>query len=263
MYRYDLPALFSYLRPDQPVKNVTAFTKGQDAKPNSVFQQIDIDKAASPLIAQLKTSTQASLQKQVNSNERVVDGSFQCTPTTTPNQRVGAIVSSVTVSVSVSCTEEVFDLTAALSMARNLLPTNLPTGVNVTGYALQGNVVTNLLSASVVSAAGQGNVQVQAVGRWVYQFSSQMEQQIKQAVLGHNKAEAQNILAQYAGISNAVINISGGSTMPSNVSDITLNVASLANLPNTPVATATPYGPVGGTAPASTPSTNGTPSVGS
>jgi hypothetical protein len=247
------------------VKNTAAFHGGQDAQPNSIIQQSDIDGAAKSLTTQLTSSTQATLQKQLKSNERVVDGTFNCKPTTNADHRAGDHASSVTVSVSVTCSEEVFDLAAAQRIASNLLPTNLPSGVDLSGYKLVGPIVTNLVSATQVSEAGQVSVNMQAAGRWVYQFSNQVQQQIKQSLLKKSKTDALGILRQYAGLASANITISSGSIMPAVTSDIAINIVAIPGLtPGAPPATATPYVPVGGTpTEAGTPTGNGTPNEGS
>ena len=236
------------------VKNATAFTGGQDAVPNIVIQQSDIDNAEAPLIKQLTTSTQAALQKQVKGNESVVDGTFQCIPTKTADQKVGDVAPTVTVSVSVACSEEVFDLAAAEQMAKGLLQTNLPRNIDLTGYALIGQIITSLVSATQVSAQGQVSINILAADRWVYQFTSILQQQIKQTLVKQSKSEVLNILKQYPGVSSVNIDISKGSTMPTDVNDITLNIAQLPGLqPGVPGSTVVP----GGTG--NTPTNGGTP----
>jgi len=246
------------------VKNTNAFAGGQDAQPNSIIQQSDIDGAANSVMGQLKTSAQAALQKQVKSNERVADGSLQCKPTTQANHKAGDSAPSVSVSVTVACTEEVFDFAAAQQMASNLLITDQPSGVNLAGYKLVGAIIPSLESATVSSVENQVAIIMQAAGRWVYQFSSQQQQLIKQKLVTHSKADALNILKGYVGLASASINISTGSIMPATASDITISLVTIPGLsPGTPIVTATSYVPVGGTPTVGTPTGKGTPSGGS
>jgi hypothetical protein len=245
------------------VRNANPFHGGQDAQPNSIIQQSDIDGAAQPLITQLTASTQAAVKKQLKSNESVAESpSNGCKPTTSATQKAGDHAPSVTVSVSVTCMEVVYDLGAAEKMASSLLPTNLPGGIDVDGYALVGPVVTKLASASVVSAQNQVGIQMQAAGRWVYQFGSQAQQQIKQHIAKLGKADALNVLKQQIGLASADISISSGGVMPAILSDITINIVSVPGLTQgTFPATATPYVTV--PAGESTPTENGTPNPGS
>jgi hypothetical protein len=236
------------------VKNLAAFTGGQDPQTNSVITQNDIDKAIKSASDQLQASTQATMNQQVKSNERVVDGSLKCTPTATADHKVGDVAKTVTASVSVTCTEEVFDFAAAQQIASHLLSNS----VTLTGYKLAGSVITTLKNSSVVSAQNQVSITLQAAGRWVYQFSDQQVQQIKTGLVNLSKDKALNQLKQYAGLASATISISSGSTMPSNASDITVTVAAVPGLPQSTPSS----GPTGGSTPgggSGTPAGNATP----
>jgi hypothetical protein len=233
------------------VRNSAAFTGGKNAIPNSLILSSDITNAENPLIGQLKTSTQADLQKLMKSNERVVDNTFQCTPKTSADHNAGDIVSTFTVMVSVACSEDVYDLVAAEQMAQGLLPTNLPSGVDIKGYAPVGQVQTSLVSATQVSQPGQVSINILASGRWVYQFTSALQQQIKQAIANKSEAVAKSILRQYTGIDSYTLNISSGSTMPANINDINLTIQPISGLqPSTPTTTSSTPG--GGVVPTST-----------
>ncbi|HEX7736594.1 MAG TPA: hypothetical protein VF458_17230 [Ktedonobacteraceae bacterium] len=223
------------------VKNTSPFHGGVDAQPNIIIQQSDIDGAAKPLVTQLTQSTQAALQKEIKSTERIVDNSpaSACPAMTTADHKVGDHASSFTVTVSVTCTEQVFDFAGAQQIATNLLSTDPPKNVDLVGYKLVGQVITSLVSATVLGGEGQVRVDMQAAGKWVYQFDAQKQAQIKLALIKRSKADAQTILAQYAGVFKVNIDISSGSTMPDNVNDITLNFVSIAGLTPGPSSTPT------------------------
>ncbi|HVU70678.1 MAG TPA: hypothetical protein VHD63_26370, partial [Ktedonobacteraceae bacterium] len=209
------------------VKNTSPFHGGQDAQPNNVITQNDIDKAVKSVMNPLQASTQAAMNQQVKSNERVIDGSLKCTPTTTADHKADDVAKSVTVKVSVTCTEEVFDFAAAQQIASRLLSNS----VTLTGYKLVGTVITTLKNSSVVSAQNQASITMQAAGRWVYQFSDQELQQMKTGLVNLSKDKALTQLKQYAGLASANISLSSGSTMPANASDITMKVATVPGLP--------------------------------
>lgn len=241
--------------PGISVKNTSAFSGGQDAQSNSVIQQADIDGAANPLVNSLSQSAQSALQKQVKSTEKVVDGSFTCQKTINHDHNVGDVAKSVKVTVTVKCNEEVYDFATARTMVTNLLQTHAQSDATLTGYKLVGQIVTTPLSDTVVSKEGQVNIEMNAQGKWVYQFTDQMLQNIKQALVRHTKAEAQSILAHNPGVATASIEISSGSVMPPNASDITLKVLPVQGVQNTP------------TGPGSTPTVSGgspgiTPTIG-
>ncbi|HVU69602.1 MAG TPA: hypothetical protein VHD63_20875, partial [Ktedonobacteraceae bacterium] len=196
------------------VRNSSSFSGGQDAQPNNVITQNDITKAVKSVADQLQASTQAAMNQQVKSNERVIDGSLKCTPTTTKDHNAGDVAKSVTVKVFVTCTEVVFDFAAAQQIASRLLSNS----VTLTGYKLAGTVITTLKNSSVVSAQHQASITLQAAGRWVYQFSDQELQQIKTGLVNLSKDKALTQLKQYAGLASANISLSSGSTMPANAS---------------------------------------------
>jgi hypothetical protein len=220
------------------VDNTAPFTGGQDAQPNSVIQQSDIDKAAQPLVTSLSQSTGNELQKQVKSNERVVDNSFKCKPTVNPSVKAGTVAKTVTVTVQVTCTEEVYDFAAAQSMATSLLQTKAQNDPDLnTQYALDGKIVTTVLSDTVVTAQGQVSIEIQAQGLWVYQFTAQMQQNIKNSLVKLSKASALSVLLHDMGVAAAKISISSGDLMPTNASDITLTIQTLPGVQPSPTGT--------------------------
>lgn len=241
--------LQSCCAPGITVKNLSAFTGGQDQIINSVIQQSDIDGAAKPLITSLTQSTQNSLQQGVKANERVVNGTLSCTPTTTADQQAGAVVKTVHVSVSVTCQEEVYDATAVQQMAVSLLldQAKNDTALNAQ-YTEVGQTVTNVLS--VVNTNGKISVEMQTQGLWVYQFTPQMQQNMKSRLVKLSLKSAQSVLQHWLGVAQAKISLSSGTTLPDNVNDMTLTVL---NVPG--VQQATP----GGTNPPN--GNNGTPSA--
>ena len=241
--------------PGITVNNKSAFTGGQDAVPNSVIQQSDIDGAVNPLAGAQTTATKADLQKQVRQNERVVDNTVSCTPTHTADHKPGDQAKQVTVSVSVQCTQEVYDFGAAVQMATGLLQGQAENDRDLTPftqYALDGQVVTNLVSASVVKADGQVALTIQARGLWVYQFTDQMLQNIKHQLLKLSQHDAQAILQNTMGVQHSPdavkIDISSGTTMPANPDDITLTVQKLPGASGPPVTSTPPPGGSNGTA---------------
>jgi hypothetical protein len=192
----------------------------------------------------------------------VVDNSFKCKPTVNPSVKAGTVAKTVTVQVQVTCTEEVYDFAAAQSMATGLLQTKAQNDPDLnTQYALDGKIVTTVLSDTVVSAQGQVSIEIQAQGLWVYQFTAQMQQNIKNSLVKLSKASALSVLQHDIGVAAAKISISSGDLMPTNASDITLTIQTLPGvqpsptgpsgtsptvLPTGPTPTATPVNGLGG-----------------
>lgn len=217
------------------VKNTAPFSGGQDAQQNSVLQQSDLDNAARPLISKLTQSTGAALQKQVKGGERVIENTYQCKPTITSDHKVGDAVKTASVQVVVVCTEEVYDFATAQQMATSRLQTRVRNDSDLNAhYTLDGQIVTSVLSNTVVSSAGQATIEVQAKGLWVYQITNQMQESIKQALPGISQADAQRVLTHTSGVAAAHISLSDGSFLPTNPNAITLVVQSLPKLQATP-----------------------------
>ncbi len=135
------------------VKNGT-FSGGRNPQPNPVVQQSDINGAADALAASLIPGTQSALQKQVRPNEQVINNTLHCTKSTfTANHRAGDVAPNVTVTVAITCKEEVYDQQAALTIAANLLKAQASKDLGP-HYALTGNIVTAVTKATVVDTRG-------------------------------------------------------------------------------------------------------------
>jgi hypothetical protein len=221
------------------VKNLSAFRGGRDPVPNSVIQQSDIQKAAQPLVNSLTQSTGSALQTQIRPGERAVDQSFQCKSTLHPSVPAGTTAKTVTVSVQVTCREEVYDFAAAESMATSLLQSKAQQDPDLNAqYALQGTVVTGVLNETIVTAQGQVSLEIQAQGRWVYQLTTQLQQNIKNALVGLAQANAQSVLQHEMGVAAATIHLSGGNVLPANASAITLVIQAPPGVQALPTGTA-------------------------
>jgi hypothetical protein len=218
------------------VGNPSAFSGGRDPITNSIIEQSDITNAAQPLITTLTKSTQADLAKQVKSNEHVADDTLQCKPNITSSQQPGSVAKTATVGVTLTCTEEVYDFTAAQQIATSRLQSKAQIDPALgPQYRLDGQIVASV--SRVTATDGQLSIEEQAKGLWVYQLNAQLQQNIKQALVKLSKAAAQNVLKHEMGVASATISLSSGNTMPANASDIKLVIQSL------PGAQATPPGP--------------------
>jgi len=225
------------------VRNPSGFTGGRDAIVNSILRKEDIDNAAKPLITSLSTSTQADLQKAVQSNQKIVKGSLKCTPTLESDHQAGEQTKTVKVNVSVTCSEEVYDFQAAKQIATSSLSEKATNDLpdHASQYALVGQIVPEVLSTTVVGTNKQVTIYLQVTGLWAYQFTNQAQQNLKQMLLKHTKKDAQNILLHFLGIAATpppVITLSSGEILPSEVGDITLTLSPLAGAQ----ATVTPNG---------------------
>lgn len=207
------------------VFNNPAFNNGKDPQNYVAVQQSDINNAANALINANSPNAQQSLQPQLRSNEQFINVP-QCSPTVSSNHRAGDNATSVTVSVSFTCTGEVYDYKGALSMAAQLLTNQANTQLG-SGYAPAGKIKTTLTSATLTDAkSGTITLLVNAEGVWAYQFTDAQKQAMARLIAGKTKSEAQTLLASQTGIGQVVITLSGSNsdTLPTDVSKIMIVV---------------------------------------
>jgi hypothetical protein len=234
------------------------FSGGQDPVPNSVITQNDINSASNNLISSLKPSAQNALQQKIQANEQVVSGSLKCTSNVTPNHRVGDQAKSVTVAGTVTCTEEAYDQKGALDIATTALKAEAAKNPGA-GYALVGNVVTSITSATVVDAKNTVSLVILAQGQWVYHFTDTILNGIKNKLAKESQSAAQADLKKTTGVLSATISLSSGTTMP-DAANITIKVLPIAGLTGSPSPgsgspTTTPSGMTPTSTPAITPTT--------
>ena len=204
------------------VKNTSAFTGGQDAQPNSVIEQKDIDGAASGAGTPLKQGVLASLQGQVRSQERVVPNSQQCPAQVNADHRAGDVARSVTVTVAVTCSETVYDYDAARQVAEQTLAQKVAGDPTLgASYALSGQVTFNVLNSAQTN--GFYTLNGQAEGLWVYRIDPATLHRLAASLAGKSESDARALLLRQPGI--AAVSFSASGTLPVNSSEISLVLA--------------------------------------
>ena len=222
------------------------FGGGHNPQPNSVVQQSDINSAASALTASLTPGTQAALQKQVRTGEQVVSNTMRCTSAVSANHAAGDHAPSVTVRVSVTCKEEVYDQQAAQTMAANLLAKQVGTDLGP-NYALTGNIMTKVTKVTVVDTKGTLAILVSAEGVWVYQFSNSVLQGFANHIANMSNQNAIQYLLSQPGVKAVKIDNPNGNTMP-DAAHIKFVIVAVPGVTGSPTpgkgtATTTPRGP--------------------
>ncbi len=249
------------------VRNLFPFSGGQDLVPNSVIAPKDITTATNNLISSLTSGAQIALQQQVRSTEQVVSNSLKCAGNTpTADHHVGDQAKSVTVTGTVTCTEEAYDQKGALDIAVTALKAEAAKNPGA-GYALVGIVVTNVTSATVVDAKNTVSLVILAQGEWVYQFTDAILTGIKNKIAKESQSAVQADLMKTPGVQSATISISSGTTMP-DAANITINFLPMPGLGGSPTPgsgspTTTPGTPTSGTTPTGSPAITPTTGLGS
>jgi len=233
------------------VRNNAAFSGGQDSKTFTAVSQNDINRFAIPLETSLPAAARADVTNQKKANEQFV-GSVTCSsPTVTSNPKVGQAATTVSISVSATCSGEVYDQAAAFSLAQTSLMTKASQNPGA-GYALVGDIITTVKQANVVDTKGTVALLIFAEGRWVYQFTdTQKKTTLPNLIKGLTKSDALTKLMKVPGVSKASIDISGGgNTLPTDPTQISIVVQPIAGFQGTPTPTVGPSTPTG---PGSTP----------
>jgi hypothetical protein len=249
------------------VKNA-AFGGGQDPQPNSVIQQGDINGAANALVASLTPGAQSGLQSQVQPNEQIVSNTMQCNKSTfTADQSAGDRARTVTVTVAITCKEEVYDQQGALTMAANLLKAQASTLLEArdfkpgSAYSLTGNTLTGVTKVTIVDSKGTVSLLVSAEGVWVYLFSDAMKQDLANHIANKSKNVAIKYLTSQPGVSSVQIDISSGNNLP-DATHITIDIKPVPGATGTGTLTPSPGTPTLVPTRASTPPITPTPTQG-
>jgi serine/threonine protein kinase len=201
------------------VKNIDAFTGGQDPQSYTFVQQSDIDGAVAALKPALVGSARTAFASLKSSGEESV-GDPQCTSQANSDHRAGERASSVTVTVTASCSGLVYDRNSVITLVTTLLKADIARSYG-SGYRPTQPVQTR------ISAARAGDrsavLTVQASGTWRYQFSAAQLATFKQLIAGHDPEQARAILRRQPGVADVVLKLTlGQSSLPSDPTRITI-----------------------------------------
>lgn len=201
--------------------NPAPFSGGQNSQTYTAVQQSDLDSVANPLKASLLQSAQTMFQEQIHANEQLVS-SAQCALNVTSNPALGDKATTVSVTVSASCTGEVYDQQGAKSMAATLLKND----ATASSYVPRGQIATTITQATLSSTQpGVVLVSVNAEDMAEYQFSNTQKQALAKLIAGKSEQEAQALLLKQPGISNVTISLVQGKIEPTDAGEIMITIA--------------------------------------
>ena len=222
------------------VSNASAFAGGQDSQHYTAVSQSDIDRAANSLKTSQLQSAQKAFQLLIKGTEQLVSPA-QCRTDVTPNHKAGDRATSVTVTVTATCTGEVFDQQAARTMATGLLVSEAQKNFG-SGYVLLDNkVVTDITSPSIIDAnKGTVSLTVKAEGVWYYLFNDATKKNLVKLIAGKSEADAKTLLLQQPGVSGVQITIASGTKLPTDPASISIVIKAVPGLPGTGTPTAPP-----------------------
>ncbi len=197
------------------------FRGGQDARSYQMVTQQNIDSVVSGIKASLDQSVQAALRQQVQPNETLITP-VPCTSNVITDHKAGEEASHVQVTVSETCTGEVYDTKALYDLLMQAM-TQQATGQLGDGYGLVGDIQTSVTKATLNAHQGTATLQVKVISTWTYQFSQAQQAQIKLAIRGKSKEEAITLLLHMPGVQTVSISTGNGDAIPTDVQRIHLN----------------------------------------
>jgi len=192
------------------VRNDMPFAGGQDPKSYAFVQQSDEDAVANPLKGPLSQQGVMALRGQLAPNEQPATAlsAGACTPNVTSDQPIGdtgANVTSANVTVSVTCSIEVYDSAAAKAIAARQLTARAASMLG-NGYAPRDSrALREDITIQGIDQQRTVALSVQARGTWLYHFSASQRQSIAHQLVGKSRAAALQLLQQTPGISAVAI----------------------------------------------------------
>jgi hypothetical protein len=206
------------------VRNVDAFTGGQDGRTYAIVTRQDITNAAAPLQASLTQATQSALQGQLGPHERFLAQAF-CVPSVQANPAAGQPGTQVTVTVQVACHRDAYNQQAATQLATARFTEQAGAQLGVS-YVRVGPITSAPIQVSA-AAAGHYTLTVPLAGRWVYQFDRTLRQDLALQLAGKASSAASSLLLHMPGIAQASIQLTGWNTgvLPTDTNRIHVIVA--------------------------------------
>ncbi len=204
-------------------QNTAAFQGGQRERDYTVVTREDIDHGVASLTTTLIQSEHAALAAQLTTHEALATP--LCRRSVTTDLQAGAEGAAVTVTAAQQCTTIAYDRAALREQATQLLTRDLAQRGGA-HYRLVGAVLVSVLHTRIIDEKHEmASLSVHLEGRWMYQFSQQQLQRIKQLVAGKTPPQAVRILLGLPGIQRANIEgIGEGRSLPKDSSHIRVRI---------------------------------------
>lgn len=203
------------------VKNLNAFTGGQDERNFRTVAKSDIDRTSPSLVATVTQGVKAALQGQVKSNETLVMPS--CATTITSDHQPGEEAVTVKVTVSETCSAIAYNRDTLQTNVTQLLNHQVGTKLGA-GYSL---LETPQITITGATPGKKVTLSFTTVSTWIYGISSAQQHYIKNIIAGKNTQQALQVLRSLPGIENASLQFSGfgdATRIPKNLSTIHLTI---------------------------------------
>ena len=204
------------------VKNLNAFSGGQDERDFRTVAPSDITNTANPLKTTLDQSMHSTLAGQLKSNESLT--SPTCTKTTTADHQAGQEATQVKVTVSETCNGIAYNTQELTSEVTQLLTARTITKLG-SGYSMLDVPQVQVTQAAALNT--KVILSFKAQSTWVYALSRQQQQAIKKLIARKNTDTALQLLSRLPGIEQISLQSSGfgdSSRIPKDISSIHLAI---------------------------------------
>ncbi len=188
------------------VKNLNAFTGGQDERDFKAVAKSDIENTAGQLKNTLSQGTQGALTGELKQGEELQ--MLHCNPTISSDHQTGEEASQVKVTMSETCSGIAYNGDALREKVTELLYRQVVKKLG-SGYSLLNNPDVSIIQATVNSIPPTVSLSFKAQSAWVYAVSSGEQKHIKNMIAGKSKDEAALLLASLPDIESISIQSQG------------------------------------------------------
>ena len=193
------------------VQNTTAFIRGQNARTYPMVSRTDVDGTISALTANLAQSVQAAFAAQLRPDETLLTP-VPCIPHNSTNHHIGNEATQVTLLVQETCTGETYETQAMQTQVSQAVTAAAMQRLGA-NYLLEGEVQATVLHmTSDTGPHGGVLLQVKGTGVWAYRFTDAQLHTLALRMAGKSRAQATSLLLDTPGVSQVVMNVSGGTT---------------------------------------------------
>jgi hypothetical protein len=200
-------------------KNLAPFGGGQDAQSFRVVLQSDIDTVVPPLIEQGDQDARATLRSLVDPGEQPA-GESTCTPDIKASAAAGSRAAQTTVTVTITCRVEVYDVAALEQLARTRY---MAYGQALLGQAYRPGPLQLTAPHIILQDARKSTLALvlTARGTWVFQVSRSRLQRLLPRLVGQPWGKARALLLAVPGVAKVTLAGNGGYTLPTQPGNIT------------------------------------------
>ncbi len=191
------------------VKNLDAFSGGQDARDFPIVTKRDIESAAAPLKTTLSSAMTGALAGELRIGEELL--ALPCGPSVESNHQPGDEASKVTVTVSQTCDGIAYSGQELHTRAAQLLTSKAATKLGA-GYSRIGSLQVSIKGATITGATP--TLRFSSVGTWVFGLTTQEQTHIKKAIAGKVPQEAIHILSSLPGVRSASLQWNSQAKLP-------------------------------------------------